>query len=57
MLEFMKVGIVVSLILIIGLLLFLVYIVIEDYVSDKKAERLNANKNKWFEPGGHLYER
>ena len=54
MLEF---GIVISLILIIGLTLFLIYVVIEDYLSDRKAAGLSANKDKWFEPGGHLYDR
>lgn len=56
MLEFMEIGIIVSLNLIISLMLFLIYTVVDDYVSERKINKLPRNRDHWFQKGGHLYE-
>ena len=56
LIKLMEIGIIVSLILIVSLLLFLIYTVADDYVMERKTNKLPRNRDHWFQKGGHLYE-
>ena len=56
LIKLMEIGIIVSLILIVSLLLFLIYTVVDDYVSEMKINKIHRNRDHWFQKGGHLYE-